>query len=163
MSNVQGTPPPAPPAMSAARVIRYLPLFDGKKHRHGGQEAKADINITPLVDVVLVLLIIFMVVTPLLERAIKLPEVDQPDAWKTGEEDLNVAIDKTGKVMVDTDTVSVEMLPQKLAQALSRNVNRQIYLEIDRSVKFGTVRPVLKALADSGASNVGLGSAPQKK
>ncbi len=149
--------------MTPARLVRYLPLFDAKKHRHGGEEAKADINITPLVDVVLVLLIIFMVVTPLLERAIKLPEVDQPEAWKQGEEDLNVAIDKTGKIMVDTDTVNIEMLPQKLQQALSRNVNRQIYLEIDRSVKFSTVRPVLKALADSGASNVGLGSAPQKK
>lgn len=144
-------------------MIRYLPLFDGKKHRHGGTDAKADINITPLVDVVLVLLIIFMVVTPLLERAIKLPEVDQPDAWKQGEEDLNVAIERTGKIMIDTDTVSVEMLPQKLQQALQRNVNRQIYLEIDRSVKFGTVRPVLKALSESGASNVGLGSAPVKK
>ncbi len=160
MSNLHGT---RPPEGHPGRLVRYLPLFDGKRHRHGGQEAKADINITPLVDVVLVLLIIFMVVTPLLERAIKLPEVDQPDAWKTGEEDLNVAIDKAGTIMLDADSVTIELLPQKLSQALNRNMNRQIYLEIDRSLKFGVVRPVLKALADSGASNVGLGSSPQKK
>lgn len=112
----------------------------GKK---GG--AMADINVTPLVDVVLVLLIIFMVVTPMLSSGVdvKLPEAKTATEEVDKDQYLTVAVRGDGAVFVDRTQTTLEAVAQAVTDA---RANRPLLIKGDRAVTYGQVREVLDAI-----------------
>ena len=150
-------------------ILRKLELLDSKRRKAlTGRKGKksgvsANINVTPLVDVVLVLLIIFMVVTPMLQGTIDLPKVIEPMAWDVSPDDIRVALDKNNKLTLNQVAIPIEALPMQLGREISRNPGRPVYLEADQNLTYGDVRHALEAIRDAGASQVGLGAMALKE
>jgi biopolymer transport protein ExbD len=125
--------------------------------------AKSEINVTPLVDVVLVLLIIFMVVTPMLHRGvhIDLPETAHHDKKQDTGEQLVVSVRGDG-TYIETDKLEGERLMDRLRQEL-KTVSRPVHVRADKSLKYGDVRKVLEQVHAAGAGAVGLGTDEHKE
>ena len=141
-----------------------------KKREHSIKPGatKNEINVTPLVDVVLVLLIIFMVVTPMLHRGVHvdLPVTSNHEKKQdTGEQIVvTVALDK--KSYVETDLVDDEALVSHVRKLLTKRGSegiREVHVKADRRLDYGTVRKVLERIHDAGAPNVALGTEDLKK
>jgi len=120
----------------------------------------AEINVTPLVDVMLVLLIIFMVTAPLLVAGvpIDLPE-SRAGALDQGAEPVQVAIDRNGTITIDDAPVSEAALPARLAEIAAQPEpaeGRRIYLRADRTLDYGRVNRVLGELNRAGLNRVAL-------
>jgi len=124
----------------------------------------ADINVTPLVDVCLVLLIIFMVVTPMLQKGvpINLPVTEDPEKTPDTEKQLQISVKNDGSVYLGSTVVRKEQVQSELEQIHQRTPDREIAVKGDRSVKYGAVIDVLKACREVGFNNVGLISQPKK-
>jgi len=129
--------------------------------RHGRRRRPmSEINVTPLVDVMLVLLIIFMVTAPLLVAGvpIDLPE-SRAGALEQQAEPIQVAIDKGGAITIDDVPVAEAALPAKLAEIAAQPEpaeGRRIYLRADRSLDYGRVNRVLGELNRAGLNRVAL-------
>lgn len=121
-------------------------------------QVRGDINVTPLVDVCLVLLIIFMVVTPMLQEGVPvdLPVIDQPEKMPEGARQLTVSIKGDGSVFIGDDWFTDEMLPKALSEIHVRSPEKQVVLKAHRALKYRQVREVLKKLNEAGFNNVGL-------
>jgi biopolymer transport protein ExbD len=119
---------------------------------------RSEINVTPLVDVCLVLLIIFMVVTPMLahEVPVRLPETAQPPNMKESERQITVTIQADGTVWVNAVPVPREHLVAKLADLKASGEERPVVVEGDRNLRYGEVRHVLEVIQKAGFRNVGL-------
>ncbi len=122
---------------------------------------KNEINVTPLVDVVLVLLIIFMVVTPMLHRGvhIELPVTQHHDKKQDTGEQLVVSIRADG-TWIETDKIPDEQLVERVKKELK--TARPVHVRADKSLKYGDVRKVLEKIHDAGAQNVAMGTEEQK-
>jgi biopolymer transport protein ExbD/biopolymer transport protein TolR len=123
---------------------------------------KNEINVTPLVDVVLVLLIIFMVVTPMLHRGVhvQLPETKNHEKKQDTGEQLVVTIRGDGAVFIETEKIADEQLVDRVKQELKKS--RPVHVRGDKSVEYGVVRKVLEKIHEAGAQNVGMGTEEQK-
>jgi len=123
-------------------------------------QVRAEINVTPLVDVVLVLLIIFMVVTPMLSKGVNvdLPVTEHHDKRSDDNRDIVVAITRTGDVYVGSDRVPVEGLEDAVVQQRRRYPEKTLFLKGDSSVDFGRARRVMEALHRAGADQIQLGT-----
>ena len=119
---------------------------------------KSDINVTPLVDVCLVLLIIFMVVTPLLQagRAVQLPETTNPDKMPEGAKQLNVAIEQDGSVFVGDKWVPQEQLLAHFTEIYERTPDKEVVIKGDRRLKYGEIRKLMKVINQAGFGGAGL-------
>jgi biopolymer transport protein TolR len=120
----------------------------------------ADINVTPLVDVMLVLLIIFMVTAPLLVAGVP---IDLPDsragALDQEQKPLQVSIDGEGRVFLDEQEVPIALLPQRLAGVAAEGtgpLSRQVLLRADRGLDYGRVMTVMGELDRAGLKRVAL-------
>jgi biopolymer transport protein TolR len=120
----------------------------------------AEINVTPLVDVMLVLLIIFMVTAPLLAAGVP---VDLPQnraaPLDSQVKPVQLSIDKGGAIFIDDAPVSADALPQKLAVIAAQPAppeGRRIYLRADRSLDYGRVMKVMGELNHAGLNRVAL-------
>ena len=127
--------------------------------------AKSDINVTPLVDVVLVLLIIFMVITPMLQRG---KDVHLPQAQKTDEENKNadpivLSVTKEKEVYVESTAFKDDALAEKLQSELAAKPGRKILLKGDEALTVGDVRRVMDVARKSGARSIALGVEELKK
>jgi biopolymer transport protein TolR len=124
----------------------------------------SDINVTPLVDVCLVLLIIFMVVTPMLQKGVpvNLPMTEDPEKTPDTEKQLLISVKADGTVYVGSNVVRKEEVEQTLKDLQSRTPDREIAVKGDKLVKYGEVVDVLKALRDVGFNDVGLVAQPRK-
>ncbi len=123
----------------------------------GGGGVKSDINVTPLVDVVLVLLIIFMVVTPMLQKGkdVLLPVTDNPKEEKSDDEnELLVSITKDRMLFMDTTPVTEEILLQELSETFQRNPGKIILIKGDRRLTFGDVKDIMMVVNEAGFTNV---------
>ena len=128
--------------------------------RAPGRVTMSEINVTPMVDVMLVLLIIFMVTAPLLVAGVK---VDLPDS-KAGALDqqrkpVQISIDKDGTIFVDNDKIAPDALPARLAQvaAASREEGGpRIFLRADRGLDYGRVMAVMGEIDAAGLRKVAL-------
>ena len=123
-----------------------------------------DINVTPLVDVVLVLLIIFMVVTPSLAQGetIELPNVDQVDRAPKDLNPTTLILAANGRMLLDKKAVSPEELPERLRAIHQVDPNRQVLLNTDAKVAYGQVRATVATLYEIGFRGVSLKVAPKK-
>ena len=120
---------------------------------------RSDINVTPLVDVVLVLLIIFMVITPMLQRGkhVELPKARHVAVPKGGDgapEPMFVSVTKEGKTYVETDEVTKEQLFEKLKGAQSRQ--QRVLVKADEETEYSKVRPVLDQASKAKLKGVSL-------
>ncbi|MGZ5441661.1 MAG: ExbD/TolR family protein [Thermoanaerobaculia bacterium] len=124
----------------------------------------ADINVTPLVDVCLVLLIIFMVVTPMLQKGIpvNLPVTEDPDKTPDTDKQLQISVKADGSVYIGPNVVRKDEVEASLKAIQERTPDREIAVKGDRMVKYGAVLDVLKACRDVGFNDVGLVSQPRK-
>jgi biopolymer transport protein TolR len=123
----------------------------------GSRGIKNDINVTPLVDVVLVLLIIFMVVTPLLQRGkdVQLPKARTVDETKKPDV-LVISIPSDGTIWFETTPVTREALRDRVADAIRRDADRKILLKGDQSLKVRDVRVVMAEAKAAGAKGLSL-------
>ena len=121
-------------------------------------DVKGDINVTPLVDVCLVLLIIFMVVTPMLQTGVDvlLPETGQPEKMPENQKQLAVSIKQDGTVFVQQNWVPDANLPAALQEIYSQTPDREIVVKADRRLKYRQVRSLMRLLNEAGFTRVGL-------
>jgi biopolymer transport protein TolR len=124
----------------------------------------SEINVTPLVDVCLVLLIIFMVVTPMLQKGvpINLPVTEDPEKTPDTEKQLQISVKTDGSVYLGSTVVLKQQVTSELEQIHQRTPDREIAVKGDRTAKYGAVLDVLKACRDVGFNNVGLIAQPKK-
>ncbi len=120
----------------------------------------SDINITPMVDVVLVLLIIFMVTTPMLIKGVK---VSLPDAHsgkvKLNKKDIVISINKSGRLFMDKKPITITELKMMLVDDRSKNV----IIKADKAVAYGAVIKVIDTLKGINVENVALATKPVKR
>jgi len=129
--------------------------------RNEGAKVSSDINVTPMVDVMLVLLIIFMVVTPMLQKGISVdmapvnnPE-QMPDADK--EDALLVSITRDGKVYFGSDQIQdVDNLTGKVKDRLANKQDKRVYVKADMRARFGSVVKVVDSVRAAGLDDLGL-------
>jgi len=128
--------------------------------RNEGAKVNSNINVTPMVDVMLVLLIIFMVITPMLQKSrlvelaktnnpIQMPDADKEDA-------LIVAVQRDGKVFFDTTQVGPEELTQKIRDRIANRVDKRVYVKADARAHYKSVVEVVDNVRSAGVSELGL-------
>ena len=124
----------------------------------------ADINVTPLVDVCLVLLIIFMVVTPLLQKGVpvNLPVTEDPEKTPDTEKQLLISVKADGTVYLGGNVVRKDQVQSSLEVIHQRTPDREVAVKGDKLVKYGDVLDVLKALREVGFNDVGLIAQPRR-
>jgi biopolymer transport protein ExbD/biopolymer transport protein TolR len=126
----------------------------------GRGEVTSDINVTPMADVMLVLLIIFMVVTPMLQKgiAVELANTKNPVDMKEADRDdaVLVAITRDGKFYLGQDRVSIEDLGAKVADLVSSKLDKTVFVRSDFRAKYGDVVQVVDNIRNAGVDKVGL-------
>lgn len=130
----------------------------------GNGQFMSEINVTPFVDVMLVLLIIFMVTAPMMVQGINvnLPKASAK-ALKGEEERLIVSIDNEMKVFINEQVVSVEFLSQKLVAILANLENKDVYLKADKQVPYGIVVDVISKIKKAGVDSLGMITLPDNE
>ena len=116
-------------------------------------------NVTPLVDVVLVLLIIFMVVIPMMEKSVtvELPSIFHVDAEAKGKTDpFTLSLTKDGSMYFEQEKLEPDAFKEKLTAALHQESGRRLVLRADRSAHYGDVRKLFKACQDIGFPGISL-------
>jgi biopolymer transport protein TolR len=128
--------------------------------RNEGTKVNANINVTPMVDVMLVLLIIFMVITPMLQKGVSVDlakvnnPIQMPDADK--EDALLVAIMRDGKVFFGNDQIPPDQLTNKIKDRIANRVDKRVYIRADARAKFGNVVDVVDNIRAAGVDQLGL-------
>jgi biopolymer transport protein ExbD/biopolymer transport protein TolR len=124
------------------------------------QSSLSDINITPFVDVVLVLLIMFMVTAPILQSGIDVAVPKTKTVKEITEERLVISIDKQQRVYLGNDPINVNQIPQKLREKIRDPRGQAIFLRADENVPFGAFATVMDAVKASGITNVSIVTQP---
>ena len=121
-------------------------------------DVKSDINVTPLVDVCLVMLIIFMVVTPMLQKGVdvQLPVTNKPEKMPEGQKQLTISIKYDGHVFVEENWVPDEGLEAKLADIHSQTPDKDVVIKGDKRLKYKQVRKLMQQVNEAGFSRVGV-------
>src|SRR5690554_628218 len=132
---------------------------------NGSRSTLSQINVTPFVDVMLVLLIIFMVTAPMLETGVdvNLPEVSDAPALQQPQEPLVITLRKDGAIFVGRSQVeALEQLTPVLVQILGERQEKEVYLEADQDIFYGRVVQVMAAARKAGVEKLGMVSQPPK-
>lgn len=131
----------------------------------GGSKSRtalSEINVTPLVDVMLVLLIMFMVTAPLMQQGI---EVDLPKTAAAGvevsDEPFILVIDAAKRITVAKNPISIENIRPKLKAIFQTRKNKQVYIQADQKVEYGVVAEVMAEVRAAGIFNIGLVTLPK--
>jgi len=124
------------------------------------QSSLAEINVTPLVDVVLVLLIIFMVTAPVLQSGIEVNVPKTKTVKQITEERLVISIDKSQRVFLGNDPININEIGDKLRQKIRDPQGQYIYVRADENVPFGAFATVMDAVKQSGITNVSIVTQP---
>ena len=128
----------------------------GRLERTKGGEPMSDINVTPLVDVMLVLVVIFIITAPLLASSIRL-DLPKTDAAKPGDPPkfVTVAVDKAGQAFFDDRPVTQAELGAALQDAARANPETEVQLRADQGVPYGRVVEVMGAAQKAGLNRIG--------
>ena len=132
----------------------------GINKREEGKKVNSNINVTPMVDVMLVLLIIFMVITPMLNNKVN---VDLPIATAAvimenanKEDAITVAVTRDGKVFLGADPINPDDLGAKIAAKLENKTDKEVYLRADQRANYGKVMNAVDGIRTAGVSELGL-------
>ncbi len=119
---------------------------------------QSDINVTPLVDIVLVLLIIFMVITPMLQRGaeVKLPPAKNSESKEDSGEATIISVKADGTVYLGSDLITIDLLERELHAILHAEPFKFVLIKGDARTKYGDVRKVMKVCEAVGAKSVAL-------
>ena len=131
---------------------------------NGKRHYSADINVTPLVDVMLVLLIIFMITAPMMTRGIKvdLPETTaKPLPQKT--KPITISIDKKGTIYLDSMAIDTAALKGRLILIKKSNPKLKVLLKADKAVPYGLVAHLMATLKEAGIEELGLVTRPAER
>jgi biopolymer transport protein ExbD/biopolymer transport protein TolR len=128
--------------------------------REEGKKVNSNINVTPMVDVMLVLLIIFMVITPMLQKGVSvdLAKVNSPTAMPDADKEdaLIVAIMRDGKLFFGNDRIEADQLTQKIKDRIANRVDKRVYIRADARAKYGSVVDVVDNVRAAGVDDLGL-------
>jgi biopolymer transport protein TolR len=128
--------------------------------RNEGANVNSNINVTPMVDVMLVLLIIFMVITPMLQHGVSVDMAkvnnpqQMPDADK--EDALTVAVMRDGRVFFGNDQIPVDQLTNKIKDRIANRTDKRVYVRADARAKFKSVVDVVDNVRSAGVDQLGL-------
>jgi biopolymer transport protein TolR len=127
----------------------------------GGDGYMSEINVTPFVDVMLVLLIIFMVTAPMMMQGldVDLPQVSAKPL-DSKEEHLIISINKTNQIFINDFETTLDTLQVKLAKILEGRTDPEVFIKADKDITYGTVAQVMAAIRDAGVENVGMVTIP---
>jgi biopolymer transport protein TolR len=133
----------------------------GRLERTAGASPMSDINMTPLIDVMLVLLVIFMITAPLMSSSLKL---DLPQAQAASSSDnpefIAVAINPQGQLFVGDVALSREALALRLKSAARKNPQTEVQLRADKTVPYGQVAELIDEVQKAGLNRIGFVAAP---
>ncbi|HET7205175.1 MAG TPA: biopolymer transporter ExbD [Terriglobales bacterium] len=128
--------------------------------REEGKKVNSNINVTPMVDVMLVLLIIFMVVTPMLQKGVSvdLAQVNSPQAMPDADKEdaLIVAVMRDGSLYFGNDRIAADALTQKVKDRLANRIDKRVYIRADKRAKYGSVVEVVDNVRAAGVDDLGL-------
>jgi biopolymer transport protein ExbD/biopolymer transport protein TolR len=135
--------------------------FMAMAKRNMAANVNSDINVTPMVDVMLVLLIIFMVITPMLQKGISvdMAKVNNPTAMQDADKEdaLLVSVMRDGTIYFGSDKIpQVDQLTGKVKDRLTNKTNKEVYLKADARAHYGDVVGVVDAVRAAGVDDVGL-------
>ncbi len=122
--------------------------------------AVSDINVTPMVDVMLVLLIIFMVITPMLQKGVSVDmaraQNPRPMADADKEDAVLLAVTRDGKVYLQSDPIKLDEITTKVKNHISGKLDRTVYVKSDARAKYGDVVAVIDNVRAAGVDSLGL-------
>jgi biopolymer transport protein TolR len=124
------------------------------------QTSMSEINVTPFVDVVLVLLIIFMITAPILQSGVEVTVPKTRTVKEITEERLVISIDRQQRVFLGNDPININEIGAKLKEKLRDPERMQIYLRSDENVPFGAFATVMDAVKQAGITNVSIVTEP---
>jgi biopolymer transport protein TolR len=128
--------------------------------RDEGAKVNSDINVTPMVDVMLVLLIIFMVITPMLQKGISvdMAKVNNPTPMQDADKEdaLLVSVMRNGDVFFGSDKIAVDSLSSKVKDRLINKTSKIVYVKADARAHFGAVVQVVDSVRAAGVDDLGL-------
>ncbi len=135
-----------------------------RRRNHFENKPMAEINVTPLVDVVLVLLIIFMVTAPMLQMGIdvNLPKVKSKSIDVT-EEKLVLTINGAKEIYINKNRISLSDLRIKLENIFSSRIDREIFMRADKSIPYGFVIEVMSEVRKAGVDKLGMITEPPEE
>lgn len=121
----------------------------------------ADINVTPLVDVMLVLLVIFMVTAPMMQQGVQvnLPKADTK-AMTPAEESVVVTVDKSGKTFINKDQIPAGELRTRLSAIFVSRAKKEVFLKADAGVPYGEVVKAMSDIKGAGIERLGMVTEP---
>ena len=126
----------------------------------GRGEVTSDINVTPMADVMLVLLIIFMVVTPMLQKGttVELAKTHNPTDMPAADHDdaVLVAVTRDGKYWLNQDKITIDQLATKVNDLLATKMDKTVFVRSDARAKYGDVVSVVDTIRNAGVDKVGL-------
>jgi biopolymer transport protein TolR len=130
----------------------------------GDRTAMSQINVTPLVDVMLVLLIIFMVTAPMMQQGVQvnLPKAETK-ALTPQETTVVVSIEKTGKVSINSSPIAPDELRTKLAGMFASKSKKEVFLKADQDVPYGEVVKVMAEIRGAGIERLGMVTEPPQR
>lgn len=133
----------------------------GRLERHTGHAPMSDINMTPLIDVMLVLLVIFMITAPLLTSGIKLelPKADTPQA-QAPVASVTLVLARSGQVFLNDQAVALPGLSRALAQIAKNNPETEVQLRADQLVAYGRVVELMEVAQKAGLNRIGFVTEP---
>ena len=134
-----------------------MPVDVDKKDKNA---VVADINVTPMVDIMLVLLIIFMVITPMLQKGVSvdMAKATNPREMREADQDdaVVVAVARDGKIYLGADQLLVDRLGERIQDLLAAKVDKTVYVKSDRRAKYGGVVDVVDTVRSAGVDTLGL-------
>jgi biopolymer transport protein TolR len=132
----------------------------------GGQDRStmSQINVTPLVDVMLVLLVIFMVTAPMMQQGVQvnLPKADTK-ALKAQDEAVVVSLDNSGRIFVNSTAVMAGDLKARLTEIFANRAKKEVFLKADREVPYGEVVKAMAEIKGAGVERLGMVTEPAQR
>lgn len=136
-------------------------MHTGNARGSRGRRQLAEINVTPMVDVMLVLLIIFMVAAPALQRGIQLELPQTVNAQKIDRSRLVVSVDRENRIRLNDKLVHPDLLTQRMEELSQLTPEETVFLRADRLLPYGEVLLVMDQIRSAGMTNVALVTVPR--